>query len=68
MERSAEAIVAILAVLKTGRRICRSTRAPSARIRFMTEDSARSPRSPPPGWLTGSTAATCWSSMCTTRR
>ena len=52
---------------RPGRRICRSTR----RCRRPGSGSwspmpRRSPRSPPPGWPTGWTGATCWSSMSTT--
>ncbi|EUA17225.1 hypothetical protein I553_2288 [Mycobacterium xenopi 4042] len=38
--RSVEAIVAIVAVLKTGRRMCRWIGAPPARLRFLLEDAA----------------------------
>jgi non-ribosomal peptide synthetase component F len=51
-ERSAEAIIAILGVLKTG-----ATYVPTPH---------RWPPSPPPGWLTGWTGRICWLSISTT--
>ena len=67
LERSAEAIVAILAVLKTGAAYLPiDPTHPPARIRFMIPMPRRSPRSPLPGWPTGWTGATYWSLISTT--
>ena len=65
--RSAEAIVAILAVLKTGAAYLPIDPAlPAARIGFMVADAAPIAAITTAGWPTGWTGATCWSSMSTT--
>ena len=66
--RSAEAIVAILAVLKTGAAYLPIDPAlPAARIEFMLDDAAPIAAITTAGLASGWTGATCWSSISTTR-
>ena len=66
LERSAQAVVAMLAVLKTGAAYLAIDPAlPAARIEFMIADAAPTARSPPPGCAHGWTGSTCWSSTST---
>ena len=53
VERSAQAIVAMLAVLKPGRPIWRSTSCLTRGSGSCSPMPRRSPRSPPPGWSSG---------------
>ena len=67
LERSAEAIVAMVAVLKTGAAYVPIDPAlPAARIGFMLADAAPMAAITTAGWPTGWTGAICWSSMSTT--
>ena len=67
--RSAEAIVAILAVLKTGAAYLPIDPAlPAARIGFMLADAAPIAAITTSGLADGWTGTTCWSSMSTTPR
>ena len=62
--RSAEAIVAIVAVLKTGAACLPIDPAlPAARIAFMLDDAAPMAAITTAGLRRGSTGMTCWSSI-----
>ena len=70
LPRSAEAVVAILAVREDRGGLC-ADRPGGARRRGWSSCwpmPRRSRRSPPPGWPTGWTGAICWSSMSTIPR